>query len=154
MSFSTPFEIYPPTPARKSGSQVQSVSPKSSDSRPAISNAVSTPEHVQDEIVEDALRARAEQAESAAERLLELVEPEENGNHLSTIPPSLLLGSNGNGNVTPKPKLKPKASPAPISRTFSLPVTPLNRNSAILKQPCLRIVPVQRDIAVTVGRAE
>lgn len=130
MSFSTPFEVYPPfpIPTPKANSEAHSFSPKSVDSRQILSNALSTPEHVQGEVVEDALRARAEQAESAAERLLELVDPEDNVNHYSTIPPSLLLGTNGNGNhATPNPKttyLKP-------------PVTPLNRNTAILKQAAL-----------------
>jgi CLIP-associating protein 1/2 len=139
ISFSTPFEIYSPTPAApKSTLQARSFSPKSSnDSRPTISNTLSTPEHIQGEVVEDALRARAEQAESAAERLLELVEPEDNGNHLSTIPASLLLGSNGNGNATPKPHLK--VSPGPVARTKTVPpVTPLNnRNATILNQASL-----------------
>lgn len=132
MSFSTPFELYPPTPAPKSTSQARSFSPKSSDSRPTITNALSTPEHVQDEIVEDALRARAEQAESAAERLLELVEPEDSSVHHSTIPASLLLGRNGH--ATPKPK----ASPTSVMRTSAAPpVTPINRNASIFKQAAL-----------------
>jgi CLIP-associating protein 1/2 len=100
-----------------------------------MSNTLSNPERIQGEIVEDALRARAEQAESAAERLLELVEPEENGNHHSTIPASLLLGSNGD--VTPKPY--PDATPGPAKRTRTLPppVTPLNRNATIFRQASL-----------------
>lgn len=137
MSFSSPFELYPPNPpAPKSNSQTRSFSPKSSiDSLPTMSNTLSNPERIQGEIVEDALRARAEQAESAAERLLELVEPEENGNHHSTIPASLLLGSNGD--VTPKPY--PDATPGPAKRTRTLPppVTPLNRNATIFRQASL-----------------
>lgn len=145
MSFSAPFEMYPPVqtlpaisaphvPEPQSNSQALSLSPRSNDSRPLVSNALSTPEHVQGEIVEDALRARAEQAESAAERLLELVEPEDSDNHISTIPASLLLGTNGH--ATPKPK--PKPSPIPLSKAFSAPpVTPLNRNTSILRQAAL-----------------
>jgi len=101
---------------------------------PTISNLTPDHTHAQDEIIEDALRARAEQAESAAERLLELVDPEENGNQHSTIPMSLLLGSNGNATYKPPPK----ASPAPAPRTRTVPpVTPQNRNAAILKQASL-----------------
>jgi CLIP-associating protein 1/2 len=80
------------------------------------------------------LRARAEQAESAAERLLELVEPEENGNHHSSIPASLLLGSHGN--ATPKPNSKVPSGPIARTRTVP-PVTPLNRNTAVFKQASL-----------------
>ena len=135
MSFSTPFEVYPPAPAApKSNSQA---SPKSSDdSRPTIPNPLLTPDndHSQGVIVEDALRARAEQAESAAERLLELVDPEENGDQHSTIPASLLLGSNCNAT----PMSHPKASLGPAVRTrVAPPVTPLNRNAAILKEASL-----------------
>ncbi|KAF7965882.1 hypothetical protein HWV62_32610 [Athelia sp. TMB] len=128
MSFSTPFEVYPPFPLPKSDSQARSFSPKSTDSRPNITNALSTPEHVQGEVVEDALRARAEQAESAAERLLELVDPDDGGSHHSTIPTSLLLGSDVN--ATPNVKIKHQSQFAP-------PVTPMNRNTAILKQAAL-----------------
>ncbi|EEB95382.1 hypothetical protein MPER_05658 [Moniliophthora perniciosa FA553] len=89
----------PPAPA--SNSQTRSLSPQSVDSKVMIgvSNALST-DSVADlsqvggqPLVEDALRARAEQAESAAERLLELVEPEEESLHQHSIPPSLLVGS-------------------------------------------------------------
>lgn len=127
MSFSTPFEIYPPFPLAKSDSQVHSFSPKSTDSRPNISNALSTPEHIQGEVVEDALRARAEQAESAAERLLELVDSDDSSSP-SSIPASLLLGANGHTSPSPKVKHPP---------TFVPPVTPINRNKRILKQAAL-----------------
>ncbi|KAH9943078.1 clasp N terminal-domain-containing protein [Epithele typhae] len=76
ISFSTPYEKYPPAP--RSNSQQNSFSPASTTSRPQIfSNALSTgtsspPAGVGQPLVEDAMRARAEQAESAAERLLEL----------------------------------------------------------------------------------
>jgi CLIP-associating protein 1/2 len=89
-------------------------------------------------VVEDALRARAEQAESAAERLLELVEPEEDGAQHSTIPASLLVGST-NGHVTMKSK-NTKNKPAPISlaqASLVTPVTPMNRQAAILKQAAM-----------------
>jgi CLIP-associating protein 1/2 len=137
MSFSTPFELYPPNPpAPKSNSHARSFSLKSSDdSGLTVSNALSNPEHTPGEIVEDALRARAEQAESAAERLLELVEPEENGNHHSTIPASLLLGSNGG--ATPKSHSKTTPGPVKRARTVPQPVTPLNRNANILRQASL-----------------
>lgn len=128
MSFSTPFETYPPFPLAKSDSQVRSLSPKSTDSRPNITDALSTPEHIQGEIVEDALRARAEQAESAAERLLELVDSDDSSSHHPSIPASLLVGGNGHAS----PNLKVKYPP-----NFAPPVTPVNRNTRILKQAAL-----------------
>ncbi|KAF9008682.1 clasp N terminal-domain-containing protein [Cyathus striatus] len=73
-------EMFPPAPSTAK-SQELSFSPKSANSKldTRVSNALSSgsfsdvvPGQI---IVEDALRARAEQAESAAERLLELVEP-------------------------------------------------------------------------------
>jgi CLIP-associating protein 1/2 len=146
MSFSAPFEVYPPiTPLSKSvpksNSRVQSLSPGSSHSKPTISvsNALSS-DSIPDSngrsqpVVEDALRARAEQAESAAERLLELVEPDEEG-MLHSIPASLLVGSS-NGHVT----MKPKNKPAPISLAsagLATPVTPMNRHAAIMKQAAM-----------------
>jgi len=74
-------------------------------------------------VVEDALRARAAQAESAAEQLLELVDPDD-GNHISPIPASL-LPSNG---ATPKPPARSMAIP---------PATPVNKPSAIMRQAAL-----------------
>ncbi|KII95772.1 hypothetical protein PLICRDRAFT_48721 [Plicaturopsis crispa FD-325 SS-3] len=145
MSFSTPFELYPPkvhsagksspaplSPAPKSTSQIMS-SPRSA---PGVSNALSTgspPPGQSEPIIEDAMRARAEQAESAADRLLELVDPEEDGQNYSTIPSSLLMGS-GRG----APKSSTKAAPAPVVRAHVLPpVTPINRNAQILRQAAL-----------------
>jgi CLIP-associating protein 1/2 len=101
----------------------------SSDSIPDLAS------HNQPVVVEDALRARAEQAESAAERLLELVETEEEGIQHSTIPASLLLGStNGHGGT------KPKNKPAPITLApvgLVTPLTPVNRHAAIMKQAAM-----------------
>lgn len=98
LSFSSPYEKYgaPLTPAKSvpvSSSQHQDLFA----SPPPPSAMV--PEHV----VEDAMRARAEQAVSTADRLLELVEPEDDL-HESPIPPSLLL-SNGSA-MRPSPVLK------------------------------------------------
>ncbi|CAA7260161.1 unnamed protein product [Cyclocybe aegerita] len=130
MSFSAPFEKYPPK---------QSVS----DSRPSasVSNALSSGSISdmtvsQQPIVEDALRARAEQAESAAERLLELVEPEDEGMmHHPSLPASLLRTTNGQKQPTPKPKAKP--APLPIKSGKAAPVTPSNRASMIMRQAAL-----------------
>src|ERR1700722_8320937 len=72
LSFSAVFESQQPPP-RKSNSPALSLSPRS-DPIAGASNALSTgsaPEGPPPPVVEDALRARAEQAESAAERLLE-----------------------------------------------------------------------------------
>lgn len=80
--------------------------------------------HISNSIVEDALRARAAQAESAAERLLELVEPDEEL-HISPIPASLLLH-----NAVP-------TSPKPNSHRPPLPVTPVHQKSAVMRQAAL-----------------
>lgn len=146
MSFSAPFERYPPTTplykaVQKSNSRIQSHSQGSSELKPTISvsNALSSDSipdlagHGQ-VVVEDALRARAEQAESAAERLLELVDSEEEGMQHSTIPASLLVGSS-NGHVTIKSKSKPP--PISLAQAGGAPVTPVNRHAAILKQAAM-----------------
>ncbi|KAJ4472277.1 clasp N terminal-domain-containing protein [Lentinula aciculospora] len=139
MSFSAPYEMFPPPPA--SNSQTHSVSPKSADFKAMIgvSNALSTDSVTElaqaggAPVVEDALRARAEQAESAAERLLELVEPEDGIPH-PILPPSLLVGSSvSSGLSTPG-----KSKPAPVSVAQALfPVTPVNRASTIMRQAAL-----------------
>ncbi|KAH9894282.1 clasp N terminal-domain-containing protein [Cubamyces lactineus] len=129
ISFSTPYEVYPPAP--RSNSQANSFSPKSTSSKPTLSNALSTgtsspPAGVAQPLVEDAMRARAEQAESAAERLLELVEPDEDGAHPSPIPASLLLR---NSEVS---KPKPRVSGGSVAPT--LPRTPISKRSAAIMQ--------------------
>lgn len=109
MTFSAPWEL--------SNSASASITPsKSTPSMPRVSR-------VPDSVVEDALRARAAQAESAAEQLLELVEPDD-GTHPSPIPLSLLP----NNRKTPKPPVKTLTVP---------PVTPLNHTSAIMRQAAL-----------------
>ncbi|KAJ3909224.1 clasp N terminal-domain-containing protein [Lentinula edodes] len=137
MSFSAPYEIHHLPPA--SDSQVHSVSPNSADLNPIIgvSNALSTDSVTElaqgggAPVVEDALRARAEQAESAAERLLELVEPEDDIPH-PILPPSLLVGSPvSNGLSTPG-----KSKPPPVS-VAQFPVTPKNRASIVMRQAAL-----------------
>ncbi|KAJ7095197.1 clasp N terminal-domain-containing protein [Mycena belliarum] len=125
MSFSAAFEKYA-SPARRSNSQAQSFSPEASNalSSGSLETAAGQP------IVEDALRARAEQAESAAERLLELVDPDDDSMLHSTIPSSLLVGTNGNGS-----KVKVKPMPPPIRQIQTkTPVTPVNRSSTIMRQ--------------------
>ena len=141
MSFSTPYETGQHSVRPKARSLALSFSPKSDQSKPtaAVSNALSSGSiaDVADgrPVVEDALRARAEQAESAAERLLELVEPDEDGAHHSTIPPSLLIGS-GNGHPATKPKNKP--SPIALNQPRILPPgTPVNRAAAIMRQAAM-----------------
>ncbi|KAG6812660.1 hypothetical protein H0H92_001610 [Tricholoma furcatifolium] len=137
MSFSTPFAANPPlTPQTRTVGN--NSSPRSVDSKPtAVSNALSSGSVVDmatnQPVVEDALRARAEQAESAAERLLELVDSEEEGLQHSSIPPSLLVGS-GNGNV----RSKVKSVPPPVVQNRTVPpATPVNRNAAILRQAAM-----------------
>ncbi|KIY67338.1 hypothetical protein CYLTODRAFT_490690 [Cylindrobasidium torrendii FP15055 ss-10] len=140
MSFSSPQRAPPPP---KSNSQTLSMSPKSFDSRPphGFSNALSS-ESMMDvgsgqPIVEDAMRARAEQAESAAERLLELVEPEDDmmllagkNGHGST-----LFGTNGHALTSPNAK---GTKPPPLQpQQLNTPATPMNRTSSVMRQAAL-----------------
>ncbi|KAF9468966.1 clasp N terminal-domain-containing protein [Collybia nuda] len=143
MSFSTPFEMYPPMAPSQSKARSEGLlsSPKLNNSKPAVavSNALSS-DSVADMVggplvVEDALRARAEQAESAAERLLELVEPDVDGMHHSTIPASLLVGGS-NGHALTKPKSKPAPIPT-VQLNLLPPVTPINRNATIMRRAAM-----------------
>ena len=109
MSFSAPWEL----------SHSLSQSATSSSSTLPSSHIGRIPHSV----VEDALRARAAQAESAAAQLLELVDPDD-GNHLSPIPLSL-LPSNGS---TPK---------APSRTMTGPPMTPVNQTSAVMREAAL-----------------
>ncbi|KAG6890930.1 hypothetical protein C0995_000887 [Termitomyces sp. Mi166 len=142
ISFSTPFEVYPPMTPQTRTVNNNSASPRSIDSKPTvISNALSSgsvADMTTDRpVVEDALRARAEQAESAAERLLELVDPEEESLHHSTLPPSLLVGSsNGHAALKSKPKSKPTTLPLAQNSTMP-PATPINKSAAILRQAAM-----------------
>ncbi|KAF8450793.1 clasp N terminal-domain-containing protein [Boletus edulis BED1] len=134
MSFSMPYKLYPP--ASSHTSQPPSFSPSSGLSTPnTVSNALSDSPGKPSEsvLVEDALRSRAEQAQSAAERLLELTDPDAEDNVHSAIPISLLLGSSSA--VTPKPPRMP-AVPK-IKKSQVPPVTPDGRNVAIFRQAAL-----------------
>lgn len=84
-------------------------------------------------VIEDALRLRAEQAESAAERLLEeLVEPNETVQNIH-LPPSLV--SSGSTSSTPrKGAPPPPKSNGTIQRAATVPVTPANNRASVLKQ--------------------
>ncbi|KAL4081701.1 clasp N terminal-domain-containing protein [Scleroderma yunnanense] len=127
ISFSTPYKMFPPT-------HPPSLSPRSGMSTPnTVSNALSdSPGKPSDQPpVEDALRARAEQAQSAAERLLELNDPEGEDNKHSAIPSSLLLG---NGSKVQKSEIP--AIPV-IKKSLVSPVTPDNRNAAIFRQAAM-----------------
>lgn len=103
----------------------------SATSRPsdALSTVSALDNITQQPVVEDALRARAEQAESAAERLLELVEPEDDLADHPILPLSLLNTTNGHktNSTKPKPTLIHKISPQ----------TPDNRADTILKKAAL-----------------
>lgn len=84
-------------------------------------------------VIEDALRARAEQAESAAERLLEeLVEPDDTVQNLH-IPPSLMPSAS-----TAKPPLKAststKSANGNATKKSPPPATPANKRSVLLRQ--------------------
>ncbi|KAF5363905.1 hypothetical protein D9756_000866 [Leucocoprinus leucothites] len=131
MSFSTPFQTFRP-PVKKPLTPPESQSPKSIGSKratpsaPSISNALSSGSiantSITDQpIVEDALKARAEQAESAAERLLELVDPDVESTPHPSFPPSLLVGKQAQVDQLPQ----------------RLPVTPSNKAANILKQAAM-----------------
>ena len=124
VSFSSPYEKYPPEPQPKSRTDSQSST--SNGHRSGIdppSGSASPPVSLPQPVVEDALRARAEQAQSAAERLLELVEPD----GVSQPSASLLLN-----NATASHAAKvPIPSLVAQMRT---PSTPVNQSAAIRKQ--------------------
>lgn len=151
MSFSAAYDRMPPQ-----------FSPRSMGSKPtaSVSNALSTGS-VSDMgsgmlqqpavVVEDALRARAEQAESAAERLLELVDENDLQEPIVPVPVGVSAmaaaaetpngqGSTPNGSGTVRAKSKTK--PAPIPLAMRAPVTPKPnaanaRASAIMKQAAM-----------------
>ena len=122
MSFSTPFEMYPPIETE--------ICPLSPDSKSMVSNALSSGSisdiTASQPVVEDALRARAEQAESAAERLLELVEPEDEGN--------THLFKNSDGPITAKSKANTEI---PGARAIAPLATPNNRVATIMRRAAL-----------------
>jgi CLIP-associating protein 1/2 len=123
MSFSAPFEMYPPIETE--------IPPLSPDSKLTVSNALSSGS-ISDmtagqPVVEDALRARAEQAESAAERLLELVEPEDEA--------TTYLFKNSNGPMTVKTKAKTDQIPG--ARAMAPLATPNNRAATIMRRAAL-----------------
>ncbi|KAI9448289.1 clasp N terminal-domain-containing protein [Lactarius indigo] len=125
ISFSSPYEKFPPGLGSKS--RTDSQSPTSNGHQPVLnpsSNTASLPVNVPQPVVEDALRARAEQAQSAAERLLELVEPED---EVVQPQPSLLLNS-GTASQTAKIQVSTQTAQ---TRT---PATPVSKNAAIWKQ--------------------
>ena len=128
MSFSAPFEMCPPIeteiPLLSPGSKLTFSDAFSSGSISDITAG--------QPVVEDALRARAEQAESAAERLLELVEPGDEGiSHHSLMP----LFKNPNGLTTAK--INAKTDQIPGTRVIAPPVTPNNRATTIMRQAAL-----------------
>jgi len=135
MSFSAPYEKLKSGPSQMTAS-TESPPPVFRPAPASVSDSFSTESMsdlvTQQPIVEDALRARAEQAQSAAERLLELVEPDDDVQ--STIPPSLLKSSNGQSG----PKPKGKASSPPIAKAVP-PSTPprASRAALIMKQAAL-----------------
>ncbi|KAF9485369.1 hypothetical protein BDN70DRAFT_871407 [Pholiota conissans] len=140
MSFSAPFQSYPPaavTPkSQRTLSPVSDSLPTASVSNALSSGSIFDMASSQQIVVEDALRARAEQAESAAERLLELVEPEDEASpSRPVISVSSTKTTNGNGLATPKPKTKP--APITVGRPKAFPTTPTNRASTIMKQAAM-----------------
>ncbi|RXW25151.1 hypothetical protein EST38_g686 [Candolleomyces aberdarensis] len=150
MSFSAAFEKFPPAKVP---------TPKSIGSKPtaSVSNALSSGSLSSDVtfggqqpvVVEDALRARAEQAESAAERLLELVDENDLQEPIAPMPfanpkpkpaavaavPPATNGNNSNGGTV---RVKTKPAPIPIvSRAGVPPVTPSARATAVMRQAAM-----------------
>jgi CLIP-associating protein 1/2 len=124
VSFSSPYEKFPPEPQPKSRTDSQSST--SNGHQPGLdpsSGSVSPPASLAEPVVEDALRARAEQAQSAAERLLELVEPEE-----VAQPPASLLLNNATASRTGKVQIPS------LKAQMRTPSTPVNQSAAIRKQ--------------------
>ena len=143
VSFSTPYEMYPPERAAPQARSAASFSPRSSSSRPPPSNALSTgtsspPAGVPQPMVEDAMRARAEQAESAAERLLELVDPEDEVPQASSLAASLLLRGAVDGDT---PAAAPGGSPprglGSAPPPPEPPRTPVGKNTALLRKAAM-----------------
>ena len=123
ISFSSPYEKFPPEPRPKSRAGSQSTT--SNGHQPGLepsSGTGSPPVSVSQPVIEDALRARAEQAQSAAERLLELVEPEDG---VTQPPPSLLLNNGAASKRVQVPSLMAQ---------MRTPTTPVNKSAAIRKQ--------------------
>ncbi|KAI6134906.1 clasp N terminal-domain-containing protein [Pisolithus croceorrhizus] len=103
ISFSTPYKMFPPTQSATSLS-----TPNTPNEHPPV---------------EDALRARAEQAQSAAERLLELTDSEEEGDKHPAIPTSVQnLG---------------RPTVPTVQKSLAPPITPDSRNAAIFRQAAL-----------------
>jgi CLIP-associating protein 1/2 len=126
VSFSSPYEKFPPEPQSKTKSRTDSQSPTSNGHQPGLDplpGSGSPPVSLAQPVVEDALRARAEQAQSAAERLLELVEPEG-----AAQPPASLLLNNSTASHTAKVQIPSLMAP---KRT---PSTPVSQSAAIRKQ--------------------
>lgn len=114
------------SPVRKPLTPPESQSPRSNSSKPIVTSAPSVSNahssgsivNADQPIVEDAMKARAEQAESAAERLLELVDPDVENTPHPSFPPSLLLD---------RQFIKPSR----------LPATPASNTAQILKQAAM-----------------
>ncbi|KAH8830244.1 clasp N terminal-domain-containing protein [Flagelloscypha sp. PMI_526] len=122
--------IHPP----KSASHPRSISPKSVQSRGPVSPSIEYPGD-QSLVIEDALRATAEQAESAAERLLEELVPEDAMAH-PILPPALVSGSRTVLRNVPSVPTK-----TPVKMRVAAtepPTTPANNRSAtVLRQAAL-----------------
>jgi CLIP-associating protein 1/2 len=119
-----------------SNSQAFSFSPKSDMSfLPPQSNSLSSKSSAlgsSGPVVEDALRARAEQAESAAERLLELVDTDED-NMFSTPAPFSTNGYHRNGASSNGSPTSPRHQSGGVSQ-MKLPVTPVANRAAVLRR--------------------
>jgi CLIP-associating protein 1/2 len=128
-----PTPPHPQSPPR-SQSSIHSLFPSDSASQTANTQvrtfAPHSPTH---DVMEDALRANAEQAESSAERLTEMLEPDHP--QTSLVPPSLLRNSSSSGKSTPRPALYQPVTPANPQKTKALLAQlALFQNSPAVKQ--------------------
>ena len=113
-----PAPSHPQSPPR-SQSSIPTLFPSDSVSQTANTQVRTfSPHSPTHDVMEDALRANAEQAESSAERLTEMLEPDHP--QTSLVPPSLLRHSSSSGKSTPRPALRPPVTPANPQKTKTL----------------------------------
>jgi len=128
-----PVPPHPQSPPR-SQSSVHTLFPGDSASQSASTRVrPASPHSPNQDVMEDALRANAEHAESSAERLTEMLEPD--NPQASLVPPSLLRNGSSSGKTTPRPALHPPVTPANPQKTKAL-LTQLAlfQNSPAVKQ--------------------
>lgn len=126
--------LHPQSPPR-SLSSVRTLFPGDSASQSANTQArTSSPHSPIQDVLEDALKANAEQAESSAERLTEMLEPDHPQTFL--VPRSLLRNGSSSGKTTPRPAVHPPVTPTNPQKTKALLAQlALFQNSPAVKGP-------------------